>query len=63
MKVKILLENGEKHELCDVQTIYNIKQCFTQHEELKDTLLVIHRADHIEKFRLYKNARVLQIQD
>ena len=61
----VLYDNEEKrdHILDGVEQIINIRANYTQHEELKNTILIIHKINHVEKFRLYRNATILEIKD
>lgn len=60
MKVKLKSE-GQEHSLSDVEKIMYIGENFTQIDELKDTVLIIHGANHCEKFRLYKKVRIFEV--
>lgn len=56
-------EEMEEHTLSDVKQIINIRENYTQCEELKNSFLIIHRSNHIEKYRLYHNATIIEIKD
>ena len=56
-------ETKQEHTFSDVEQIINIRANYTQCEELKDKLLIIHRCNHIEKYRLYNNAIIVEIKE
>ena len=64
MKVYIKdIENNKDVCLVGVEKIIHIHENYTQCEELKNSVLVIHKINHIEKYRLYKNARIIKVED
>ena len=56
-------EDREKHRLAGVQHIFVIGKNYTQCPELQNTILVVHAANHVEKYRLYKDARILSVEE
>lgn len=64
MKVVIKsLEKNRNHELHDIKQVYQINENYTQCDELKNSILLIHGTGHCEQFRLFKNARIISIED
>lgn len=64
--MKVYIKDIEKNKetcLVGVEKIIHIHENYTQCEELKNSVLVIHKANHIEKYRLYKNARIIKVED
>lgn len=62
MKV-ILKSEGREHELASVEKIICISKNLTLVEELQDTILIIHSVNHCEKFRLYKDAKIIEVEE
>lgn len=62
MKVKIKHEN-DYYNLCEVEKIIKIPKNLTLCEELENSILIIHKTDHVEKYRLFKNAEILSVED
>lgn len=56
------IENDKDVILHGVEQVLSVHESYTQSEELKNSVLVIHKANHIEKFRLYKNARIVMVK-
>lgn len=57
------LEDEKDINLTDVKNVYVIGQNYTQCDELKNSILVIHKIGHCEKFRLYKNTIIVSIDN
>lgn len=62
MKVKIKYEN-DYYNLSEVEKIIKIPKNLTLCQELENSILIIHKTDHVEKYRLFKNAEILSIED
>lgn len=57
------VENNKDMILDSVEQVLSIHENYTQSKELKNSVLIIHKTNHIEKFRLYKNVRIVKVED
>ena len=57
------IENDKDVTLHGVEQVLSIHENYTQSKELKNSVLIIHKTNHIEKFRLYKNVRIVKVED
>ena len=60
--IKCLDENRNR-KFHDIKQVYQINDNYTQCDELKNSILLIHGTGHCEQFRLFKNARIISIED
>lgn len=65
MKVKIKENESDAiiATLCNVEKIIKIPSNLTMCEELKNSIIIIHKINHCEKYRLYKDAEVLSVEE
>ena len=65
MKVKIKKNesNAIIATLDNVEKIFKIPSNLTMCEELKNSILIIHKTNHCEKYRLYKDVEVLNVEE
>lgn len=57
------VENNKDMIFDCVEQVLSIHENYTQSKELKNSVLIIHKTNHIEKFRLYKNVRIVKVED
>ncbi len=63
MIVKIKDSDGKMHSLCDVEQILCVSANLTLCEELKNSIIVIHGSNHMEKYRLYKGGIIISVEE
>ena len=56
-------ENPIPHYLGYVKEVIKIDAELTLCDELKNTILVVHKTNHCEKYRLYKDAEILGVEE
>lgn len=58
-------DNGNKiiAILHDVEKIIKIPSNLTMCEELKNSILIIHKTNHCEKYRLDKDVEILNVEE
>lgn len=64
--MKIIIKekgNPAPHYLDGVKEVIKIEAELTLCDELKNTILVVHKVNHCEKYRLYKNAEILSVEE
>lgn len=57
------LDANQEKVLDGVEKIFLINENFTQCDALKNSILIIHKINHSEKYRLFKNARLISIEN
>ena len=63
MRVTILVDEKLIKNFYSVEDVFIIHPSLTQVDELKNAILIIHKENYAEKFRLFKNATLLQIEE
>ena len=63
MRVIIRDSNEKMNKLDCVEKILYVSENLTLCKELKDSLIVVHRQNHCEKYRLYKGGTILSVEE
>jgi len=66
MRIKLRYRDGDceiESNLSCVEEIYFINKNLTLCNEIKNSILIIHTGNSIEKYRVYKDAIILKIDN
>lgn len=64
MKVTLLDKSENRSvELVRVEYMFFIGKNHSQYEQIQNALLIIHKQNHSEKYRLYNDAQILEVSE